>query len=429
MKFGQCKGRKIEAKFRGGDISSDGGILLLKSTDDKVKLTKKISHVLNDPRIKQKCNHSILSLLRQRIYAIAQGYEDLNDHDQLRNDKLIQTAVGSDKTLASSPSLSRFENWIDESSLYKMSKILIQNFVESYSTKPKELILDFDGTDDRVHGKQVGGFFHGYYNHKCFLPLYVFCGNHLLVAYLRPGNVPDSKHSWAILKLLVKELRNYWPDISITFRGDIAFCRHNMFNWCERNKVNYITGISNNNRIKKLAQPYIDKVNNLFSKIGEKQRIFGEFAYAAETWNKQRRIIVKAERNMHRLSTRLLVTNLTDFPKVLYEQLYCARGEMENRIKEQQLCLFADRTSSKSWLANQFRLLLTATAYTLLNTMRLVAFGNTEISTAQCSTIRLKLLKIGTVVIRNTRKVYALLSATYPQQALFKLVANRLFAK
>ncbi len=427
MKFGRCKGRKIEVNFDGGDITSDAGVLLLRNIDQKVKLTPRIAKILNDPRVKRYCKHSVLSMLRQLVYGIALGYEDLNDHDQLRNDKIIQTAVDSDKTLASSPTLCRFENWVDRKALVEMTKVLIQNFIESYKTPPKELILDFDGTDDKVHGNQVGGLYHGYYRHKCFLPLYVFCENQLLVAYLRPGNVSDSKHSWAILKLLVRKLRTHWPDVAITFRGDGAFCRHKMFNWCERNNVNYIVGIPCNSRIMEKTKSYFPKVKELFNVTNEKQRLFEEFTYAAKTWKKNRRIIVKAECNDHGLNTRYIVTNLNGDSKELYDEVYCARGEMENRIKEQQLCLFADKTSSKRWLSNQFRLLLSGVAYTLFESIRRIALKKTELARATCSTIRLKILKIGAVLIKNTRKIRALLSSTYPWQVLFKLVMQRSF--
>lgn len=426
MKFGYCKGRKLEAEFKGGDITSDAGVLLLRNADRKIKLTERISRVLNDPRVKRKSNHPSLSLLRQRVYAIAMGYEDLNDHFHLREDKLVQAVIGSDQKLASPPSLSRFENWVTRKSLVEITKVLIQVFIESHNEKPKNLILDFDGTDDKVHGNQKGAFFHGYYRHLCFLPLYVFCGNHLLIAYLRPGNVQDSKHSWAILKLLVKELRRHWPEVGITFRGDIAFCRHNIFDWCERNNVKYITGIAGNNRIIERAKPCIDQASILFDETGEKQRIFGEFVYGATTWKKERRVIVRVERNIHRLSTRFVVTNLSTSPKELYEKVYCARGEMENRIKEQQLCLFSGRTSSKNWLANQFRLLLTATAYTLFEAMRRMSLKGTELEKASCSTIRYKLIKLGAVILRNSRKICALLSDSYPWKNLFRLVAIRL---
>jgi hypothetical protein len=365
-------------------------------------------------------------MLRQRIYGLCLGYEDLNDHDQLRNDEIIQTAVGSDNKLASSPTLCRFENRINRTSLLAMSRTLLEIFVDSYKSPPKELVLDFDGTDDRIHGSQIGGLYHGYYRHRCFLPLYVFCNNHLLVAYLRPGNVPDSKHSLAILKLIVKKLRTHWPDVSITFRADSGFCRHNLFDWCERNNIGYISGIPSNERIKNIAKPALSVVEALFNSTNENQKFFTEFQYAAKTWKKERKIILKAEYNSHGIKARYIVTNLNGKVNTLYDEIYCARGDMENRIKEQQLCLFADRTSSKNWLTNQFRLLLSATAYTLLEAIQRKALEKTELANSVCSTIRLRLLKIGAVIIKNTRRVRVLLSSTYPWQALFKLTFYRL---
>ncbi len=426
MKFRWVKNRKISINFNGGHITSDGGILLLQKIDNKLGLTKKISRRIKDLRIKGKVKHKIESMIRQRIYGLACNYEDLNDHNELRNDLLIQTAVGSDKSLASAPTLSRVERTIDRKALFEISNILVETFINSYKKSPKEIILDFDGTDDKVHGKQVGAMFHGYYRHKCFLPLYVFCENHLLVAYLRPGDVSDSKHSWAILKLLVKKIRAFWPNVKIIFRGDSAFCRHKMFNWCDRNNVSYITGLPGNNRLTNSAKPFFNKAKNLFIKSGEKQKIIDEFEYAAESWNKKRRVIVKTVHNIYGTNTRFIITNLSGSPRNLYEKVYCARGEMENRIKEQQLYLFSDRTSSKDWLANQFRLLLSGIAYTLLEAIRRICLKGTKIAKATCSTIRLRLLKIGAVIIRKTRTVRILLSSSYPWQALFKTIVRRL---
>ncbi len=426
MNFGWAKKQKIDVIFNGGEITSDGGMLLIKQIDKKIGLTKNLSRIIKDLRVKKKCKHSLLLFLRQLIFGIAHGYEDLNDHKQLRNDKLIQVAVGSDKQLASPSTLSRFENSINKKSLFDITNVLVMTFINSYKKAPKEIILDFDGTDYQVHGKQHGAMFNGYYNHKCFLPLYVFCGNHLLVAYLRPGNVPDSKHSGPILKLLVKKIRTYWPNVLITFRADGAFCRHKIFNWCERNYVNYITGIPANKRIIRQSSKYIHKASVLFDKTGEKQRVFGKFEYAARTWKKKRQVIIKTDRTIHGKNSRFIVTNLPGEAQWLYEKVYCARGEMENRIKEQQLCLFADRTSSSKWLTNQFRLLLSAMAYTLIEAIRNIALKGTDLAKAQCSTIRLKLLKIGAIIVRNTRRVIVSMSSTYPWQALFKKVAKRL---
>jgi len=426
MKLGWVKNHEIIANFNGGHITSDGGILLLKKINKKLKLTEKISKIIKDNRMKNKCKHSISSIIKQRIFGIACGHEDLNDHNQLRRDILFQTAVGSDKKLASSSTLSRIESNFGESSVYKINEILIEIFINFYKKQPKEIILDFDATDDKVHGKQTGSKYNGYYRHKCFLPLYVFCNDHLLFAYLRPGNVPGNKDSFNILKFIIKKIRLVWKKTKIIFRGDSAFSNHEMFDWCENNAVKYITGISGNSRLVKYAKPFINESKKLFNKHGKKQKIFGEFKYSAKSWNKERRIIIKSEYNIYGKNTRFIVTNLNGNPEYLYKKVYCARGEMENRIKEQQLHLFADRTSSKFWRSNQFRLLLSGLAYTLLNAIRLICLKGTEISNATCSTIRIKLLKIGAIIKRKTRTVKILLSNAYPYKNLFKLAVMRL---
>jgi hypothetical protein len=354
------------------------------------------------------------------------GYEDLNDHNTLRKDKAFQTAVGCDKDMASAPTLCRLENRADPKMLWQISSNLVDVFIESFKKPPEELILDFDCTDDAVHGKQVGAFFHGYYDHYCFLPLYVFCGEKLLAAYLRPSNIDSAKNAWAVLSLLVKRLRQVWPDVRIVFRGDSGFCRHQMFNWCERNDVFYIVGIAKNNRLIELSRDMIQEAQRIYQRTNEKQRLFGEISYAADTWIRKRRVIVKAEVNSKGQNPRYVVTNIDGDPKQLYDDLYCARGDMENRIKEQQLYLFADRTSCMNWLPNQLRLLLSSLAYTLLEAIRRLGLAGTEMAKARCDTIRLKLLKIGAVVIRNTRRVRLLLSSAYPCQRLFFKIATRL---
>ena len=272
IEYARCKRRKVQGQFTGGDITSDGGIMLLREVDKKINLTKRIAKVFNDPRCKGKVRHDLLSMLRQRIYGISLGYEDLNDHDTLRKDKAVQTAVEKDSDLASASTLCRFENWVDSQTLWEISSIQLDVFIESLKRAPKELILDFDGTDDPVYGGQLGAYFHGYYDHHCFLPLYVFCRQKLLVSYLRPSNIDGAKHSWAILSLLVKRLRQVWPDVHIIFRGDSGFCRHKMFNWCEKNDVSYIVGIAKNNRLNQMADSLHQSVRNKFYKTGEKQR-------------------------------------------------------------------------------------------------------------------------------------------------------------
>ena len=425
LEFPGCKGRKVEAEFSGGDVTSDGGVLLLRQADRRLGLTEKVSGLLEDSRRQASCDHDQLSMLRQRVYGLALGYEDLNDHDALRLDPAIQTAVERDVALASSPTLCRWENRADRAVAVALTGVLVESCIASFDEPPEELILDFDATDDAVHGHQEGRFFHGYYDHYCFLPLYVFCGQQSLVAYLRPSNIDGAKHAWAILALLVKRFRQEWPDVRIVFRADSGFCRWRMLRWCERHDVGYIVGLAKNVRINDLAQPLIEQARERFEATGRKQRIFGNLRYGAHTWDRIRRVIARIEHGALGANPRYVVTNLRGRSKTLYERIYCARGEMENRIKEQQM-LFADRTSAHRWWPNQFRLLLSALAYTLLEAIRRLALHGTDLARAQVSTIRLKLLKIGAVILRNTRRVRFLLASACPYRGLFTLVARRL---
>ena len=417
---------KVQADFGGGEITSDAGVMLLSEVDKKLKLTERIAPKLNDPRCRGKCDYSMLDLLRQRVYAIALGYEDLNDHDTLRADTALQTAVGRDSSLSSRSTLCRFENWVKPASLWQISSRLVDVFIESFKKPPKELILDFDGTDDPVHGHQIGRFFHGYYDCHCFLPLYVFCEKHLLGAYLRPSNIDPAKGAWAILKLLSERFRQVWPEVRIVFRADSGFCRHRMFNWCDRNDIDYIVGIAKNDRLLEKAEALMHEAHIMFVIEGEKQRLFGDVEYAARSWKYARRVIVKAEHSGRGGNPRFVVTNIAGDEKELYDRLYCARGEAENRIKEQQLDLFSDRTSCMNWLPNQLRVLLSAVAYTLMEAVRRLALHGTHMAKARCQSIRLKLLKIGAVITRNTRRVRLMLSSAYPYQELFITAAARL---
>lgn len=426
ISFSSCKSRKVQADFSGGEITSDAGVLLLQKADRKINLTQRIARQMKDPRNRKKCKHSLQDLMRQRVYAIALGYEDLNDHATLRKDTALQTAVERDDDLGSSPTLCRFENRATDEDFWAISSALVEVFIESHKRPPKELVIDFDATDDPVHGDQVGRFFHGYYDCHCFLPLYVFCGKQLLAAYLRPSWVDPARGAWGILKLLTDRLRQVWPDVKIVFRADSGFCRHRMFNWCDRNGVDYIVGIAKNSRLKEQAALLMETAQSTFQTTGEKVRLFGNMEYAAQSWKYTRRVIVKAEHSRRGSNPRFVVTNLKGDAQELYDDLYCARGEAENRIKEQQLQLFSDRTSCMNWLPNQFRVLLSAVAYTLMETIRRLGLKGTSLSNACCHTIRLKLLKIGAVVIRNTRRVRLLLSSAYPDPALFTLIAARL---
>ena len=425
LTFPGCKGRRVEAEFSGGNVTSDAGILLVRQADRKLGLTAQIAQVLDDPRRQASCEHTILSMLRQRVYGIALGYEDLNDHDTLRSDLAWQTAVERDRPSASSPTLCRMENRAGRESAVAMHQVLIEQFISSHPAPPTELILDFDATDDPVHGNQEGRFFHGYYDQYCFLPLYVTCRDQLLAAYLRPSNIDGAKHAWAILSLLVERLRQAWPHVRIIFRGDSGFCRWRMMAWCDRHHVYYIVGLAKNTRINEEAAPLIDKARKRCEATGRKQRLFGNLTYGAHSWDRERRVIARIEHTTQGSNPRYVVTNLPGNSRQLYERIYCARGEMENRIKE-QLQLFSDRTSAMRWWPNQFRLLLSAVAYTLLEAIRRLGLKGTELARAQVATIRLKLLKIGAVIVRNTRRVRFQLASAHPYRHLFWLVAARL---
>jgi len=425
LEFPRCKGRVVVAAFDGGAVTSDAGVLLLRQADRRLGLMKQIGRVIPDPRRQASCTHDLLSLLRQRVYGIALGDEDLNDHDTLRNDLALQTAVDRAEPLASAPTLCRLENRADRETAWAMHEVLVEQFIASFEQAPQEIVLDFDATDDPVHGAQEGRFFNGFYNEYCFLPLYVFSGKRLLAAYLRPASRGAAHHAGAILKLLVKRLRQAWPDVRIVFRGDSHFCTPRILGFCDRNGVDYIVGLAKNKRLNTLAGATLAKAARRFAKSGHKARLFTGFRYATRNWKRKRRVIARIEHDTRGSNPRYVVTSLTGAGRALYEQVYCARGEMENRIKE-QLQLFSDRTSCHEWWPNQFRLLLSSLAYTLLEAMRRLGLAGTELARAQVATIRLKLLKIGAVIVRNTRRVRFLLSSAYPHQDLFRRVAENL---
>ena len=426
FEFPRVNRRIVEARFDGGDITSDGGVLLLRQADRLTGLSDSIARTLSDPRRQASCDHDVPGLVRQRLYAIALGYEDLNDHDGLRQDVALQTAVERDQWLASASTLCRFENRTDRETAWRLHEVLLDQFIASFKRAPKKLILDFDATDDPVHGEQDGRFFHGYYRRYCFLPLYVFCGHQLLVSYLRPSNIDGAKHSWAILSLLVKRLRQVWPKVRIIFCGDGGFCRWKMLRWCDHHEVGYIIGLAKNKRLNRLTASLQDEAAACFAATGHKVRWFTDFQYAARSWDGARRVIAKIEHSQHGVNPRYVVTNLEGDAKQLYDKLYCARGDMENRIKENQLDMFGDRTSCQHWWPNQFRLLLASLAYTLIEAIRRIALKGTELANAYVGTIRLKLFKIGAVILKNTRRIRFLLASGCPYKELYFLAANRL---
>lgn len=425
MPFSKLGRREIEAHFDGGDVSSDGGLLLLRQVERRLGLLKQVAPVLPDPRSPLLLRHTTEQMLRQRVFGLCQGYEDLNDHDQLKNDLALQTALDKDWAGASSPTLCRFENRADRGAAVAIHRILIDQFIASFATAPEELILDFDATDDLVHGNQDGRHFSAYYDNYCFLPLYVFCGEQLLVAYLRPAKKDAALHAAAILKLLVTRLRQAWPGVRIIFRRDSGFCRPLLLSWSEKNHVHYVVSMAKNNRLLTLAQAWRDQAAQQFAETGEPQRLFGEFRYRAGSWPCHRRMVAKAEHNALGANPRFVTTNLRDDPQVLYERMYCARGDMENRIKECQLGLFADSTSCHLWWPNQFRLLLASLAYVLMERLRTIGLAGTDLARAQVWTLRCRLLKVGAVIVRNTRRLRFYFASAFPYQNIFRLVAQR----
>lgn len=419
IEFEPFKRRRVEVNFDGGDVSSDGGLPLLRKLERRLGLLDAVARVLADPRDPQRIEHTLQDLLRQRVFGLVQGYEDLNDHATLRNDVLMQTACERDTALASAPTLCRLENRASRAAAWAIHEVIVEKFIASFKKAPTELVLDFDATDDPLHGNQERSFFHGYYDHYCYLPLYVFCGEQLLVSYLRPSKISESKHAGAVLKLLVKRLRKAWPSVHIVLRGDSAFCRRRILGWCERNAVGYIVGLAKNKRLNATTEAQRQRLGRQYARTQTKQREFAEFRYAARTWKTERRVIARLEHMEKGDNPRYVVTNLEGEAAALYERLYCARGEMENRIKEAQLGLFADRTSCHYFNANQFRLLLSSLAYILTERLRALALAGTEFARLQATTLRAKLLKIGAVIIRNTRRVRVMLSSAFPYQVIY----------
>jgi len=430
LNFSSLKRQEIVANFAGGRLTSDGGALLLREVDRRLGLTEALADCIADPRNPLMVIHDVQTMLIQRVFGIALGYEDLNDHQTLRDDPLFSVLAerrpDPDEPLASPSTLCRFENRMTHRSLIRMSEVFVDQFIASHKRPPKKLVLDFDPTDDPVHGQQEGRFFHGYYDHYCFLPLYVFCGDQLLTAYLRPSNIDGAKHSWAILKLITTRLRQAWPKVKIVFRGDSGFCRWKMLRWCERHNIGYVVGLARNKVLERLAEPFTDAAKKAFDETGQKQRHFHEIQYAAESWDHERRVIVKAEHLRLGPNRRFVVTNLDDQPEVIYDRRYVGRADMENRIKEQQLGLFADRTSCSKFLANQFRLLLASAAYLLIENLRRVDLEGTELANAQVTTIRLKLFKVAARITTSVRRVVLYLSSAYPYQQLFTRLVARL---
>lgn len=430
--FSSLNRQKIQADFTGGTLTSDGGGLLLREVDRQLGLVDALADCLTDPRDPARVIHEQRTMLAQRIFGIALGYEDLNDHDELRHDPLFSVLTeqtpGPDDPLASSPTLCRLENRVDRKALVGMSAVFVEQFIASFDEPPEELVLDFDPTDLPVHGRQEKRFFHGFYGGYCFLPLYVFCGSRLLVAYLRPSNIDAPLHTRAILKLLVARLRQAWPKVRIVLRADSSFARWKLLRWCEKNNVFYVVGLARNKVLQRRAAPFMQAAEAEYQSTGQKVRNFHEFRYAASTWDRERRIIVKAERLEQGPNLRFVLTNLDEPAADVYDERYTPRGDMENRIKEQQLMLCATRASCHAFEANQYRLLLSAAAYVLIEHLRRTALKDTELHAAQADTIRLKLFKVAARVVISVRRVVLHLSSAYPLQDLFRRIVARLVA-
>jgi len=433
--FSSVQQRELVAEFTAGHITSDAGIILLREADRQIGLLDALNAAIADPRSPERILHPQKTLLAQRLFGLAAGYEDLNDHQLLRNDPLWQAVtdhpqIDDSAELASPPTLCRLENRITRQDIVRICSVLVDQFVASFDTPPDELTLDIDATDDPIHGKQEQHFFHGYYDEYCFLPLYVTCGSQLLVAYLRPSNIGADHHARAILKLLVTRLRQSWPAVKILIRGDGGFGRWRLMRWCDSHDIRYIFGLARNAVLERESAEWMAWVAEAHRLDGQTHRVFGTLSYAAQTWDRPRRVIVKAEHlrggDSGKANPRYVVTNMAGDARELYEDIYCQRGDSENRIKEQQLGLFADRTSCHAFVANMFRVLLAASAYVLVEHIRLSALVGTELEKAEVGTIRLRLFRVAALVVKSVRRLVVRFSAGYVWRDLFVCVSQRL---
>jgi hypothetical protein len=448
MEFQGVGCRKVEASFDGGHLSSEGGALLLRETDSRFDVIARLSSCFTDHRDQDAVEHEVEELLRQRIFGLALGYEDLNDHDALRRDPLLALASGKKdiegkkrrcpedrgNPLASASSLNRLELTPEDAngdSRYKkivyhgdrIDDLMVSLFLESFEETPEEIVLDFDATDIPVHGEQESRFFHGYYKNYCYLPLYVTCGDEVLVAKLRPSNIDASAGTVPVLKRLVKAIRARFPKARIILRGDSGFTRDAIMAWCEANDIYYVLGLAKNERLIKRIEKAMDTAKFRQCLTGVAAREFTDFSYRTlNSWSRTRHVIGKAEVLSKGTNPRFIVSNLPEdyaTPQELYEKIYCARGDMENRIKEQQLDLFATRTSTHTMRANQLRLWFSAMAYTLMRRLRSAALPNTRMAKATCGTIRCNLLKIAAQIKVSVRRVVVHLPTVCPYQDLF----------
>ena len=447
--------RDVVGRFDGGSITSDAGGLLLREVEQRARIIRQFSACFTDYRNPLLVEHSVEELVAQRVYALALGYEDLNDHDELRNDPALAVLVGKEapegktrlhrrdrgKALAGKSTLNRLElgspGLVPADGSYKKividptqaQRFFVEMFLQAHDEAPSEIVLDLDATDDPLHGDQEGRFFHGYYKSYCYLPLYIFCGEFLLCAKLRPSDIDASAGAVEELERIVAQIRKRWPGVKIIIRADSGFCRDPIMAWCEAHEVDYVLGLAKNERLKAAIAEALEQARKQHEETQKASRVFKDFSYRTlESWARRRRVIGKAEHLAGGANPRFVVTSLSVEKwgtQALYEKLYCARGDMENRIKEQQLYLFADRTSTHYMGSNQIRLWFSSVAYVLVQALRRVGLKGTKLAKAQCHTIRLKLLKIGARVRFTVRKVWVSLSESYPYAALFaRVVAN-----
>jgi hypothetical protein len=438
--FEACGSREIVVRFDGGTISSDGGAFLLRQTDQRLNLLPRLAECFLDGRKQEQVEHSIQEMLSQRIYGLALGYEDINDHEQLRKDPVFGILAGSkelDEPLAGKSTLNRMELGGGTKDRYKkitfwkeaIDELLVKVFIESQQNAPDQIIVDVDTTDLPLHGKQEGRFFHGYYDSYCYLPLYIFCGEHVLCARLREANHDAAFGSLQEIRRIVAQIRAAWPEVKIILRGDSGFCRNELMSWCETHGVEFVFGLARNPRLHKIIGAEMHSATQQWNQTGKPARVFTEFNYKTRErkkggWECERRVAAKAEHIDGKENPRFVVTSLTNeqwAAQALYEELYCARGDMENRIKE-QFSLFADRVSTETMRANQMRLYLSAMAYVLVSGLRRLGLKATELAEAQVSTIRTKLLKIGAQIRVTVRKVWVSMASSYPWQDLYQHV-------
>jgi len=449
--------REIRAAFDGGRITSDGGGLLLREVEKRTGILRQFAACFTDHRDPEAIEHTVGELIAQRVYALALGYEDVNDHDQLRHDPLLAALVGKHdplgqkrrsrrdrgKALAGKSTLNRLELTPADASpesRYKkivaheeqIESLLVDLFLQAHPSPPQRIVLDLDATDDPLYGHQEGRFFHGYYREYCYLPLYIFCGDFLLGAKLRQSNIDAAAGATDELARIVTRIRHQWPDVRIIVRGDSGFCREELMAWCEAHEVDFLLGLAKNERLKKVLAPQMEEAKRTFEQTGEPAREFADFSYQTLTsWSRARRVVGKAEHLAKGENPRFIVTSIAADQidaRTLYEDHYCARGDMENRIKEQQLALFADRTSTAEMRSNQLRLWFSSLAYALMHAVRRLALSGTPLARAQCNTIRLKLLKIGAAVRVSVRRVWISLSESYPFREVFEQALTNLAA-